>query len=98
VVTTLIVTARSVKKRVALIVLPVNAHYVTEQGESTIRFAFALNVARRVRHSLKSPTPKFHYYFKNTPAELRLPFRLASTGERKKIVSQLRGAFDQQQL
>jgi hypothetical protein len=61
VVTTLTVPARSVGKRVALIVLNVSAQYVTEQGESTIRTVFALNVAGQASHSQESPAPKFHY-------------------------------------
>ena len=61
VVTTLIVFARSVRKRVALIVLPVSAQYVTDQEESTIRSAFALNVAGQASHSEEFPAPKFHY-------------------------------------
>ncbi len=60
VVITLIVPARSVGKRVALIVLPVSAQYVTEQGESTIRTVFALNVAGQASHSQESPAPKFY--------------------------------------
>ena len=62
-VTTLTVLARSVGKRVALIVLPVSAQYVTEQGKSTIRTVFALNVAGQASHSEEYPAPKFHYSF-----------------------------------
>ncbi len=58
VVTTLIVPARSVGKRVARIVLPVSAQYVTEQGESTIRIAFALSVAGWGSHSLQHRYPQ----------------------------------------
>ncbi|MEE9521108.1 MAG: hypothetical protein V3V43_05340 [Dehalococcoidales bacterium] len=61
VVTTLIVLVRSVGKRMALIVLPVSAQYVTKQGESTIRTVFALNVAGQASHSEEYPAPKFHY-------------------------------------
>ena len=61
VVTTLIVLVHSVGERVALIVLPASAQYVTGQGESTIRTVFALNVAGRVSHSEEYPAPKFHY-------------------------------------
>ena len=61
VVTTLTVLARSVGKRVALIVLNVSAQYVTEHGESTTRTVFALNVAGRVSHPEEYPVPKFHY-------------------------------------
>ena len=57
-VTTLTVPARSVGKRVALIVLPVSAQYVTEQGESTIRIAFALSVAGWGSHSLQHRYPQ----------------------------------------
>ena len=57
-VTTLTVPARSVGKRVALIVLPVSAQYVTEQGESTIRTVFALNVAGWGSHSLQHRYPQ----------------------------------------
>jgi hypothetical protein len=51
VVTTLIVLARSVGKRVALIFLPVSAQCAAAWEENTIRSAFALNVAGRVSHS-----------------------------------------------
>jgi hypothetical protein len=51
VVTTLIVLARSVGKKVALIVLNVSVQYVTEQGESTIRTVYALNVVGQASHS-----------------------------------------------
>ena len=61
VVTTLIVPVRSVGKRVALIVLPASAQYVTGQGESTIRTVFALNVVGQGSHSQESPATKFHY-------------------------------------
>ena len=60
-VTTLTVPARSVGKRVALIVPNVSAQYVTEQGENTILTVFALNVVGQANHSKESPAPKFHY-------------------------------------
>jgi hypothetical protein len=47
-----------VGKRVALIVLNVSAQYVTEQGESTIRTVFALNVAGWGSHSLQHRYPQ----------------------------------------
>ena len=58
VVTTLIVLARSVGKRVVLIVLSVSALYVTEQGENTIRIAFALSVAGWGSHSIQHRYPQ----------------------------------------
>jgi len=61
VVTTLIVFARSVGKRVALIVLPVSARCAVGWEENTIRSAFALNVAGRVSHSQEASAPRFHY-------------------------------------
>ena len=51
VVTTLIVLARSVGKRVALIVLLVSAQCAAVWEENTILSAFALNAAGRVSHS-----------------------------------------------
>ena len=63
VVTTLIVLACSVRKKVALIVLPVNAQFAANQGENTIRTAFALYVVGRVSHSRESSAPKFHCSF-----------------------------------
>ena len=42
----------------ALIVLNVSAQYVTEQGESTIRTVFALNVAGWGSHSLQHRYPQ----------------------------------------
>jgi hypothetical protein len=51
VVTTLIVFALNVVKRVALLVPPVSAQYVTVRGERTIRTVFALNVEGQASHS-----------------------------------------------
>jgi hypothetical protein len=64
---------------VALIVPPVSAQYVTDQEESTIRSAFALNVAGRVRHSEEFTALNFTINFKNTTTELRLRFFMLTT-------------------
>jgi hypothetical protein len=78
VVTTLTVLARSVGKRVALIVLPVSAQFAAAWGESTIRIVFALNAAGWGSHSLQHRYPQHllgekinHLFISTDPDEIK---------------------------